>query len=411
MAEKEIQTEETLLVKQKTENDRKKSWKYWAVWLMRHVLPVKKNKIVFSQFGGKGYGCNPKAICDEFLKREEQYDLVWILGKSQSREKAGIPERVRIVSGEEALKELLTAKVWINNIHFNVMIEDGLVKRKNTIYLNTFHGGITIKNEGKDKHTYKEKAYEDLSQKEKMYRIDAEYVDYITSGCEMEEHVLREFFYGHGEIVRLGDARTDVLVNGSKEVEQKVREFYQIPEETKIAIYAPTFRSDMKLDWYDLNYEEILDVLQEKTGTPWVMLIRLHPRLAGKAKKIVPKEERFINASGYMDMQELAVASDCMISDYSSVITDFMLTKKPAFMYVPDLDKYLKSRGLYFKMEELPFPYAKTTKELIDSIQEFDEELYKNKVDEFIRKIGYIADGKASERIVDFLIDKMKNGR
>lgn len=375
-------------------------------WIVQHFYPIKKNKIVFSQFGGKGYGCNPKAICNEFLRRNEGYDLVWILGKSQDRKKAEIPDGVRTVTGTDSLVELMTAKVWINNIHFQIMIHQGLVKRKGTIYLNTFHGGITLKNEGTDKHSYN--ADKALSLKEQMYRKDAEYVDYITSGCDMEDHVLEEFFYGHGEIVKLGDARADILIKGSEDAEKKVRERYKIPDGTKIVIYAPTFRADMKLKWYDLNYEEILDTLEEMYGCPWVMLIRLHPRLAGKTKKIVPDSPRFINAAGYMDMQELAVASDMMISDYSSVITDFMLTKKPAFMYVPDLEHYLKSRGMYFEMEELPFPYAVTTEALVEQLKNFDAELYAEKSRQFIKKIGYIDDGKSSERIVDFLIEKMK---
>ncbi len=375
-------------------------------WIAGNIKPVKQNKIVFSQFGGKGYGCNPRAICDEFLKREEKYDLVWILGKSLDAEKAGIPEGVRVISGDNVICELLTAKVWINNIHFNVLLEKGLKKRPQTIYLNTFHGGITLKNEGKDKHSYKET--KELSVKEQMYRKDAEYVDYITSGCDIEKHVLEEFFYGHGEIVKLGDARTDMLINGSSEIEQKVRNYYHIPENTRIAIYAPTFRTDMQLKWYDLNYEEILDMLEESTGVPWMMLIRLHPRLAGKTKQIVPSSPRFINAGGYMDMQELAAASDMMISDYSSVITDFMFTGRPAFMYVPDLDYYLESRGMYFEMEELPFPYARTTEELITCIKEFDSQKYAEKTKDFLDKIGCINDGKSAERIVDFLIEKMK---
>ena len=107
-------------------------------------------------------------------------------------------------------------------------------------------------------------------------------------------------------------------------------------------------------------------------------------------------------------MQELSVAADLMISDYSSVITDFMLSKKPAFMYVPDLDYYIESRGMYFTMEELPFPYARTTEELAGCIRNFDREDYVRRVDAFIERLGYIADGKSSERIVDFLIEKMK---
>ncbi len=376
------------------------------VWIVAHTQPVKKNKIVFSQFGGKGYGCNPKAICDEFLRRGGDYELVWLLNKATKKKDAHIPAGVRVVKGNAAVKELMTAKVWINNIHFQNLLKKGVYKRKETIYLNTFHGGITLKNEGKDKHSYKET--EELSIKEQMYRKDSEFVDYITSGCEMEEHVLEEFFYGHGEILRLGDARTDVLINGSPEIEKEVRDFYQIPEGTKIAIYAPTFRSDMSLKWYDLNYDRVLDKLEEKYGCPWKMLIRLHPRLADKSKELVPDSPRYIDASGYHDMQDLAVASDLMISDYSSVITDFMLTKKPAYMYVPDLEKYIESRGMYFEMEELPFPYAKTTDEFIDCIEKFEQKQYEQKVDKLKAQIGYIGDGKAAERVVDFLIEKMK---
>lgn len=378
-------------------------------WFIKHFVPVKKNKIVFSQFGGNGYGCNPKAIADEFLRRGLDYDLVWLLKKNTDLSKAGLPKGVRgIISedgGKNSLYELMTAKAWVNNIHFNVLINKGLEKRKGTIYLNTFHGGITLKKEESDKHNYK--VPKTMSLKQQMYHKDAEYVDYITSACDTEDHVLEEFFYGQGEIVHLGDARNDNVINGNPEIEKAVRSEYKIPEGTKIVLYAPTFRSDMKLHWYDLNYEEIIRGLEERYGCPWVMLIRLHPRLASKAKKIVPNSPKFINASKFLDMQDLIVASDMMISDYSSCVTDFMLTRKPAFLYVPDLEQYESQRGLYFSMEELPFPYAKTTEELLKCMEDFDSESYIEKVNAFVRKINYMDDGKSAERVVDFLLEKM----
>lgn len=376
--------------------------------LIRLFKPVKRNKIVFSQFGGKGYGCNPRAICDEFLRRNGNYDLVWILGKSKSREEAGIPDGVRTVKGNKAIYELLTAKVWINNIHFNKNYSNGLVKRGKTIYLNTFHGGITLKSEGKDKHTYKPKAYEDLSEKEKNYRVDSKYVDYITCGGEVEKHVLNEFFYGHGNILELGDARTDILVNGSEASERAVRKWYGIGEDVGIVFFAPTFRNGMSLKWYDMDYVRVVEALEERTGKPWVMLIRLHPRLISKAKQLIPDSEKLINASDYPDMQDIAVAADMMISDYSSAITDFMLTGKPAFMYVPDLKEYMENRGMYYTMEQLPFPYAETTDALIEEIAGFDGAAYAAKSKEFLEFIGYKADGHAAERIVDFLIEKIR---
>ena len=391
----------------------KKRWTRLYCRFLEHFVPIKKKKIVFSQFGGNGYGCNPKAIADEFLKRGKDYDLVWILKKNADISKAGLPEGVRAVvpKGESfnTLYELMTAKVWINNIHFNVLIDKGLKKRKGTIYLNTFHGGITLKNEGTDKHSYKEN--QELSLKEQMYRKDAEFVDYITSACDTEKHVLEEFYYGKGKIVKLGDARNDQVINGSPEITQKVRDFYQIPEDTKIILYAPTFRADMKLHWYDLNYEEIVKYLERSYGCNWVMLIRLHPRMASKAKEIIPDSDKFINASKFLDMQDLVVAADMMISDYSSCVTDFMLTRRPAFLYVPDLDHYLEKRGMYFTMEELPFPYAKTTEELMEVMETFDAEKYKRDVDAFVKKIGYIDDGQSAKRIVDFLEKKMEEKR
>lgn len=369
---------------------------------------INRNKIVFSQFGGKGYGCNPRAVCNEFLKRKKKYDLVWILGKSQNRKTARIPKGVRIVKERDAIYELLTAKVWINNIHFNKLLDDGLIKQKGTIYLNTFHGGITLKSEGTDRQNYKEMEFEKLSQKEKNFHKDSEYVDYITCGGEVEKHVLREFFYGKGEILELGDARTDMLVNGSKEAENLIRKTYHISQDTKIVFYAPTFRNGFVLHWYNLDYIRVVEELEKQRGEKWVMLIRLHPRLISKAKEIIPNHKKIIDCSKFPDMQDIAVASDMMISDYSSAITDFMLTGKPGFLYVPDLEEYQVKRGLYYSMEELPFDFALTTEELIDKIRNFDDERYQRDVKDFLKKIGYQADGNASKRIVDFLIKKMK---
>ena len=123
-------------------------------WFIGHFVPVKKKKIVFTQFGGSGYGCNPRAICEEFLRRDEGYDLVWMLNRKTKDEDAHVPAGVRISRRNQSIYELMTAKVWINNIHFNDLLRLGVYKRKGTVYLNTFHGGITLKKEGRDKHNY-----------------------------------------------------------------------------------------------------------------------------------------------------------------------------------------------------------------------------------------------------------------
>jgi len=378
--------------------------------LYEDSLPIDKKKIVFSQFGGNGYGCNLKAIADELLRRglEKEYDLVWVLKKNTVLKNAGLPKGVRGVTsdGTNGLRELLTAKMWINNIHFNQLIDRGLVKREGTVYINTFHGGIAIKHEGTDKNTYDSSRA--LKKKEEMHHRDSEFVDYIISSCDLGDHVLREFFYGHGEIVRLGDARNDILINGSDELVKKVRKKLRIPDGTRIVMYAPTFRSDMSLQWYDLDYEGLVEQLESMTGTPWVMLVRLHPRLAKKSAQLIPNSPKFLDVSRYLDVQELSLISDMLISDYSSVATDYLLTRKPAFLYVPDLDFYTEQRGTYFPLDELPFSYATTNAALLKEIEGFDHQRYIKRVDEFLKKINYLEDGKSAERAVDFIVSKMQ---
>ncbi len=383
-------------------------------WRVRHFHFIKKKKIVFSQFGGNGYGCNPKAIADEILRRGLDWDLVWLLKRGTDPAKAGIPAGIRpIVADEESrnsLYELETARVWINNIHFQALIERGLVKRKGTVYINTFHGGISFKSQGNDRPNYAAKMKR-MSRKVQNQLKDCEMVDYILSSSDFMTHPLQEFFHGHGEIMRIGDARNDIIIRGSEELRKKVRDFYGLAPETKILLYAPTFRDNGKTDCFDLDYERILSALEEQDGCHWVAFARMHPNLRKKAKKLIPQSDRILDASAYLDMQELVVASDIMVTDYSSSIADFMLSRKPGFMYAKDLDKYVETRGLNFALEDLPFPIARNNDEMVDNILNFSQKDYEEHVQRFIDQTGYIDDGKASERIVDFLETIIEPGK
>ena len=137
----------------------------------------------------------------------------------------------------------------------------------------------------------------------------------------------------------------------------------------------------------------------------------MHPNLRKKAKKLIPQSDRILDASAYLDMQELVVASDIMVTDYSSSIADFMLSRKPGFMYAKDLDKYVETRGLNFALEDLPFPIARNNDEMVENILNFSQKDYEEHVQRFIDQTGYIDDGKASERIVDFLETIIEPGK
>ena len=114
-----------------------------------------------------------------------------------------------------------------------------------------------------------------------------------------------------------------------------------------------------------------------------------------------------IDVTSYDDIQELLSISDFLISDYSSLIFDYAMTKRPCFLYTPDVDDYISNdRNLYFDIKELPFISVKNNEELISHIASFDHENYQHKLDEFLKDIGSYEDGHACEKVLE-LIDEV----
>ena len=145
-------------------------------------------------------------------------------------------------------------------------------------------------------------------------------------------------------------------------------------------------------------------------GEPQKLLLRFHDndRKTGSWKRNSIKGPDVINVTMYPDIQELLAFCDAAITDYSSWIYDFMLTKKPGFLFAMDKKKYNDERGFYFRLEDTPFPVSTNTEELAASILSFDADgTYKDKVESFLEGKGCMDDGHASERIAAQCLDWM----
>ena len=116
-------------------------------------------------------------------------------------------------------------------------------------------------------------------------------------------------------------------------------------------------------------------------------------------------ENEVINASAYIDMQELLVAADVLISDYSSCVPEYTILKKPSFLYATDIEKY--ENGFYYPLTDLPSPLATDNYELINNVLNFDEKLFKQKDEQFLIDKGHQDDENSCVRIVDFILEKM----
>ena len=119
-----------------------------------------------------------------------------------------------------------------------------------------------------------------------------------------------------------------------------------------------------------------------------------------------------IDTTSYGDLQELLIATDILVTDYSSTMFDFFIQKKPCFLFCPDYDAYVsKERDLNFDLSELPFPLSKDMDKLAEDITGLDGEEYAKRLDEFNARIGSYEDGHATERVVEIIKNRQKGAK
>ena len=221
-----------------------------------------------------------------------------------------------------------------------------------------------------------------------------------------------------------GTPRNDILVN-LKELDVKTKKTAMgINPDRKILLYAPTFRdsngegsvADIENSGIkqiqEIKFAELLNALANKFGGEWSIVLRFHHYVASKInwKSFEDKYgDRIINGNTFDDMADYLQISDVLITDASSSFFDYALTKRPCFLFFPDVEKYCNERGLYFSFSEMPFPMSRTFQELIKSIGDFDVDSYVNGCSGFLDKIGNSDDGSSTERIVSIINDLINN--
>lgn len=359
------------------------------------IFKIKKNKIVFDNFLGKGYGCNPKYIAEEIIRQKLNYDLVWLVS-DMSQE---IPNEIRKVKygSLRAYYELATAKIWIDNIRNS----NGVKKKKNQFYLQTWHGSIGLKAVEKDVEETLSKDY--IAEA----KADSKITDLFITNNKFNKEYIEKYFWYDGEVLCCGIPRCDIIYNCPKEIKEKVYNYFKIKRNKKIVIYAPTFRNGNDLDIYKFDYEKCCKVLEQKFSDEFVMLIRLHPNVS-KYSSNFKYNKKIMNATNYPDIQELLATADVVITDYSSISFEVGIVNKPVFLLAKDLDKYLANeRKSIYDLTKMPFEISVTEDQFYKNILDFSKEKYDKKCKTFYKKIGLIENKESSKTIVEIIKERI----
>lgn len=371
------------------------------------IFSIKENKLVFTSFEGDGgYCCNPRYIAEELLKRNKDYEIVWLVNHMKREFPPGI-RKVKNTYLNRAY-HLVTAKVWVDNSRKAF----GTAKRRQQLYIQTWHAALEFKAVGK----FRGKQFPKIAHIVSAY--DSNLADYVTSNSQWCTKLYPKMLLYHGPILKTGSPRCDILINQRRAIYESVRSRYGIPKEAKIVMFAPTFRGggqkgkrQVFVEEPSLDCSAMAEALKKRFGGSWFIFIRLHPQLAAQLEKVPMKShiDYMVDVSQADDMNELLCASDVLVTDYSSSAFDAICAYIPVFLYADDLEEYIKERGkLMWDMRMLPFSVAVSNEELAANIEQFDEDKYRKAIDAFQKKYGVLEDGRASERVVD-VIEKVIN--
>lgn len=378
----------------------KRIFLYGMALFLRPFLPIKKGQVVFWSHVCTQYSCNPKYL-SEYLQNHHSdfFTIFWLLDKRVKMPKLNGACFIPFPSFKAMI--ILNTSEFIVTNWLTTPYSFCWKKGKKQKFIMTWHANMSLK-----------KIEGDITQRLtteyiKGIKRDSSFVNLFLSGSQFTTDQIRRAFFYDGEILDKGYPRDDILFNSKlhKSIRQKVLSYYGIDEHDKVILYAPTFRDDYSLKYYNIEWENVTSAFYEKSGKKVSVLIRLHPNFYGKdidMSSLFDKNYLY-DATMYDDIQELIISSDVLITDYSSCMFDFALLRRPCFGYAIDVNEY--NRGFYFELEELPFPFSRTNNELVKKILDFNEAEYLVKLDLFIKESwGSCEMGKASSSVAKWMI-------
>jgi CDP-glycerol glycerophosphotransferase len=354
--------------------------------------PVDPHLAVFSAYWNRGVACNPAAIAAKLAELAPQIHPVWVV----TEENAALlpPGTDHVVPGSRRYWEVLaTAKYLVNNVNF----PNAVVKRPDAIHLQTHHG-TPLKRMGIDQMAYPAAA-QGLDFQALLERIDK--WDYSVSANSHTTRMWERAYPSHYVSLDHGYPRNDVYYTAGAEDIRSVRDRLGIAPGRRAVLYAPTHRD------YEAGWTPRLDLaaLADRLGDDTVLLVRGHYFYGGAATPLtnLRRTGRIIDVSSYDPVEELCLAADALVTDYSSIMFDYANLDRPIVIHADDWETYRTTRGVYFDlMAEAPGPVARTQQELTEILATEawrDEGAAKARA-VFRRRFCEYDDGRAAERVV-----------
>ncbi|MFB6426093.1 CDP-glycerol glycerophosphotransferase family protein [Streptomyces microflavus] len=323
--------------------------------------PLDPNLAVYGAYWNRGVACNPAAIHAKARELAPHIRGLWVVSsRHRDRMPPGVPY---VVEGSRPYwRAMATATYLVNNSSF----PGGFTKRPGQRYLQTHHG-TPLKTMGLD-----QRAYPALARKADFAKILAHVGqwDFSLSANPHTTEVWDRVYPGPYERLDLGYPRNDVYFTATAEDTARIRAGLGIAEGRTALLYAPTHRDYREGFVPDLDPER----LARELGPEYVLLVRAHYFYGRSAGATGTADGRVLDVTAHPRVEELCLAADALITDYSSLTFDYACLDRPVVVHAPDWDAYREARGTYFDLlsgrpGDTPGPVTTTSDELVEAFR------------------------------------------
>ena len=359
--------------------------------------------VVFSNMDGQGYGCNPKYICEELRNRPiDSLDCVWLV-KSDSRDDARqLPEGVRAIAidSREAAAAIGSAKIVVCNTGNQFL---RATKARDGFYLHTGHGSLGIKRIGSDMHRTVRLPYS-------ATEVIGRRADAFLVNSNFESDVVARALFLHDKTLPLGHPRSDRLVNSNDEVWRAARANFSIGNDMILLLLVPTRNTKFAKNVVEIA-ASVREQIERATGTSTIAYVRNHP--SSSSDDAILSRQGIGVVRRAPDTNDVLLAADIIISDYSSVLFDAtLIPKMPSLIaFTPDYKQYKQKPGLYFGYEETPILQTTRIEQIAGRALDGLTEPRTTERDSLHARLGVFEGGNASAQTVDFLVTDLGIGR
>ncbi|KOU29869.1 glycosyl transferase [Streptomyces sp. WM6373] len=320
---------------------------------VQRLLPLRPELAVFSAYWHGGYACNPAAIEAKLRELAPRMRTAWICDPAHA---ATLPrETVALRPGSAAYwSALARAGYLVTNVNF----DRALVKRRGQVLLQTQHG-TPLKRVGLD---LQDRPAATPTRDFAGLLRGADQWDYLLSANRHSTLVWEKAVPSSYTTLEYGYPRNDVFHRATRTQVLELRERLGIPAGSTAILYAPTHRDYRRSRPDHLDFERLLRDL----GPRFTLLVRTHLTYADTDRAWDP-HPRLVDVSAHPSVEELCLASDALVTDYSSLMFDYAALDRPIVIHADDWEAYEAARGTYFDLRSCPpGAIARTQDELVD---------------------------------------------